>query len=56
MELTVLLTRGETSFSYAKDTAIPRIVLEEVKKIAPVKMCKVQVSYGQKTTERPDVF
>src|SRR5437016_8158342 len=54
MELKVLLTRGEISFSHAKDTtAIPRIVLEEVKKTAFVRMCKVQVSFRQKTTERP---
>src|SRR6266699_4862682 len=54
MELKVLLTRGEISFSHAKDTtAIPRIVLEEVKKTAFVSMCKVQVSFRQKTTERP---
>jgi len=37
-----LLTRGQTSFSHTKDTAIPYSVLEEIKKAAPVKMCKVQ--------------
>jgi hypothetical protein len=51
MELTVLLTQGETSFSHAKDTAIPRIVLEEVKKAASVRMCKVQDTMCQITKD-----
>src|SRR5712691_5032746 len=53
MELTALLTRRKTSFSYAKDTVIPPIVLEEIKKAVSGKMCKVQVSFRAKTTERP---
>jgi hypothetical protein len=36
----------ETSFSRAKGPAIPHILLEEVKKTARVKLCKVQVSFG----------
>src|SRR6266487_4891087 len=53
MELTALLTRGQTSFSHTKDTAIPYSVLEEIKKAAPVKMCKVQISFRQFRTDRP---
>src|SRR6266487_6054396 len=56
MELTALLTRGQTSFSHTKDTAIPYSVLEEIKKAAPVKMCKVQVSIRAKANDRPSVM
>ncbi len=42
---------GETSFSCTKDTAIPLIVLEEVKMAASLKMCKVQDTMCQITRD-----
>jgi hypothetical protein len=58
MELRVsqedVITKGETSFSRTTDTAIPLSVLEEVKKVVSLKMCKVQVSFRQDRTDRPN--
>ncbi len=44
----------QTSFSRAQGTVIPRILLEEVKKTARGKMCKVQGSFRQDRTDRPN--